>query len=151
MTKTPFFPAWRCSLAPMRQSLAKTFHQIHACTLSQLENRFGSCLPSALFPKPSKGPNSRHRIYTQCRTFWCFLWQCLQVNAAGREVVCQLQALLALRGATPISSQDGAYCVARQRLPESLFVAALQATAAACQRTAISLSGFLHNRPVKLI
>jgi Transposase DDE domain len=135
----------------MRQALARTLRHVHACTLSQLESRFGSCLPPTLFAKAATGPNSRHRTYTQSRTFWCFLWQCLQVQAAAREVVRQLQAMLALHGAAPISPEDGAYCIARQRLPETLFGAALAATAMACQRAAGTLHGFLQNRPVKLI
>lgn len=135
----------------MRQSVLRTLRQVHACTLSQLESRFGCCLPAALFAKAATGPNSRHRIYTQSRTFWCFLWQCLQIHAAGREVVRQLQAMLALHGGAFISAQDGAYCIARQRLPETLCAKALQATATACQRAASSLSGFLQSRPVKLI
>lgn len=135
----------------MRQSLARTLRQVHACTLSQLETRFASCVPPTLFAKAPTGPNSRHRTYTQSRTFWCFLWQCLQVHAAGREVVRQLQALLALHGAAPISSEDGAYCIARQRLSETLFAAALQTTALACQRAASIVCGFLQDRPVKLI
>lgn len=149
MPTTPFFPAWRPSLAPMGQLLTKSIHQVRACTLSQLESRFSNCLPDSAFTKALRGPNSRNRVYTQGRTFWCFLWQCLQVNVAGREVVRQLQALLALLGAGPICPEDGAYCIARQRLPQSLLTTALQTSAAVCDRSATQ-TGFLQNRTVKV-
>jgi len=114
--------------------------------LSTGEQRFNSLLPCSLFVKAPKGTNSRDSIYTQGRTFWCFLWQCLNVGSAGGEVVRQLQALLELSGEAPISSQDGAYCIARQRLPESLFTQALHATAGACHQLAIPVV-FLAGRP----
>ena len=56
----------------MGLGLAKAVAQLRACTLCQLEERFGSLLPSGLFVKAA-GPNSRHSVYTQWRTFWCFL------------------------------------------------------------------------------
>jgi Transposase DDE domain len=147
---TPFFPAWKACLVPRRKPLAQSLAQLAAGTLCQLESRFAGCLPSALFAKAPSGANSRDRAYTQSRTFWCFLWQCLQVGCSGREVVRQLQALLALHGAGAISCEDGAYCVARQRLPQSVFPQALQATAAAAERLAPSPS-FLQGRPVKIV
>ena len=72
MIQTPFFPLWKCRLTPMGLGLAKAAAQLRACTLCQLEERFGSLLPSGLFVKAA-GPNSRHSVYTQWRTFWCFL------------------------------------------------------------------------------
>jgi hypothetical protein len=150
MIDTPFFPAWKCRLAPLGHSLAKAAAQLTACTLCQLEDRFGGLLPSSLFVKAPCGPNSRDNIYTQWRTFWCFVWQCLNVGTPGREVVRQLQALLELHGAEPISSKDGAYCVARQRLPEAPFTHTLRATAAACDQIATA-PAFLGGRPVKLV
>jgi DDE family transposase len=149
MTPTPWFPAWRCRLAPLRRSLATAAARFRACTLSQLEDRFGPLLPSGLFVKAPSGPNSRDSIYTQWRTFRCFLWQCLNVGTPAREVVRQLQALWELHGAAPISSKDGAYCVARQRLPETPFTRALQATAAACDQLTPA-PAFLGGRPLKL-
>ena len=134
----------------MGARLTKAIQQVRACTLCQLETRLGSCLPAALWAKSSGGANSRERTYTPKRTFWCFVWQCLHVHASGREVVRQLQALLALEGAAPVSSEDGAYCAARQRLPETLFARALTATAQACDHLA-QPTGFLQGRAVKLV
>lgn len=134
----------------MGRRLSKAIEQVRACTLCQLESRFGACLPATLFPQSAAGDNSRDRTYTQMRTFWCFLWQCLNGQAAGREVVRQLQALLALQDAAPISAKDGAYCVARQRLPEDLFGCALNKTAAACDRAAPP-TGLLQGRRAMLV
>jgi hypothetical protein len=150
VSSTPSFPAWKCLLAPMRQKLTKTIQQVRACTLCQLEQRFASCLPDLLFAKAPSGPNSRDCTYTLQRTFWCFLWQCLNLGASGREVVRQLQALMTLQGAGPISSEDGAYCTARQRLPESLLTSALTKLAQACE-SAAPATGFLQGRPVKVV
>ena len=147
---TPSFPAWKCLLAPMRQKLPKAIQEVRASTLCQLEQRFAATLPTALFAKALSGPNSRDRTYTQQRTFWCFLWQCLHGRVSNREVVRQLQALLTLQGTAPISPEDGAYCLARQRLPETLFSSALKKTAQACEHAAPS-TGFLQGRPIKVV
>ena len=129
MSHTPFFKAWRSRLAPMGSHTAKAWQNVRSHTLSQLEGCFGAWVPEHLFPKAAEQANSRDRDYTRWRTFWCSLWQSLQPSASGREVVRQLQALLALRGGRPISQADGAYCRARQRLPLSEFPKALAATA----------------------
>lgn len=147
---TPFFPAWKCRLAPLCRPLEKAAAQLRACTLCHLEQHFGSYLPVPLFVKAPSGPNSRDHTYTPWRTFWCFLWQCLNVGASGREVVRQLQALLALQGQGTISCNDGAYCLARQRLPEPPFHQALHATAAACDQRAAT-PAFLEGRPLKVV
>jgi len=129
MLHTPFFKAWRARLAPMGARTPQACQQVRAHTLCQLEAHFGAWVPEHLFPKAAAKANSRDRDYTRWRTFWCCLWQSLQPAAAGREVVRQLQALLALGGGKQISDEDGAYCRARQRLPLSEFPKALAATA----------------------
>ena len=55
----------------------------------------------------------------------------LQLNASCRDVVAQFQALFVLTGQRPVAAANSAYCQARARLPEPLFVAALRASAAA--------------------
>jgi len=146
---TPFFPAWRPRLAPAGTRVVATVKTVSACTLARLEDRFGAFLPATLFTPPA---NSRERVYTVQRTFWCFLWQILNPGASCREVVRQLQALFALGGGPRISAEDGAYCLARQRLPAALFPAALTATAQAVQAAAPTLTrGFLQDRPCKLV
>jgi hypothetical protein len=149
MTDTPFFPPWLHCLAPMGSRTTQAFNQVRAYTLCQLENCFGLWLPTDLFPKALTQTNSRDRHYTRWRTFWCSLWQSLNPEASGREVVRQLQALFRLQGGAQISEQDGAYCRARARLPLSQFPKALAATATAADRLAPALS-LLRGRALKV-
>lgn len=152
MHSTPFFPALRSFLAPPGSRLTGTLHSLRSHTLAKLEERFGPWVPARLFPKAADKQNSRDRIYTQPRTFWCFLWQILNPNTACREVVRQLQALLLLRGGPQISPEDGAYCRARGRLPAGLLPQVLQATAQHAQRLAPQpAEGLLSNRPLKVL
>ena len=144
---TPFFPSWRRWLGRFRAQAAS----VGAGTLSELEKRFAACVPHSLFPKAAEKANSRDRIYTRWRTFWCTLWQALQPDASGREVVRQLQALFVLEGGAPISAEDGAYFRARARLPLDQFAAALGATARATDARAGARQQMLQGRAVKVV
>ena len=146
MQETPFFPEWGARFS--RMGAATT--ELCACTLCQLEKRFGACVPAALFPKAAQGQNSRDRLYTRWRTFWCVIWQALQPDASGREVVRQLQAMFALEQGPRLSAEDGAYFRARSRLPEDQFAAALAATAGAADR-GVGAATTLQGRPLKLV
>ena len=148
-TSTPCFPQLQSWLAPPAARLAQTVRSVRACTLTQLEQRFGDCLPPGLL---AKAPNTRDRVYTQARMFWCFLGQCLNPGTACREMVRQIQALLTLWGGPRISDGDGAYCLARQRLPARVLAKALDSTAKAAQQAAPPLGqGFLQGRSLKVI
>jgi hypothetical protein len=107
-------------------------------------------MPATLFPKAPEKQNSRDRDYTRWRTFWCMLWQALNPDAPGREVVRQLQALFRLENGPNISEDDGAYCRARARLPLAEFPKALAATAKAADRQAPAMTA-LQGRPLKAI
>jgi hypothetical protein len=146
---TPFFPSWRAQFAPRGRRLTHTVKTIRAYTLSQLEERFASCLPQGLFPKAPAKANSRDRIYTRPRTFWSMLWQALNPKASCREVVRQIQALFQLHGGPAVSAEDGAYCRAKARLSRSEFPKALRATAQAADHLAPALT-LLQGRPVKV-
>lgn len=146
MPDTPFFPAWRARFS----ALAVRAVEVSAYTLCELESRFGACVPETLFPKAAEKHNSRDRVYTRWRTFWCTVWQALQPSATGREVVRQLQGLFALQDRPRISEEDGAYCRARARLPLNEFTQALAATARETDRCA-GASRALQGRPVKLV
>lgn len=124
--------------------------RVRAHTLCQLENCFRQWLPEDLFPKACEQANSRDRHYTRWRTFWCWLWQNLNPQASGREVVRQLQALFGLEGGPRISEEDGAYCRAKARLPLAQFPKALAATAKFADQRVPALS-FLKTRPVKIV
>ncbi len=129
MHDTPFFPAWFNRLNPMGSRTTQILQAVRAFTLCRLEACFGPWVPHELFPKAATGTNSRDHDYTRWRTFWCMLWQALNPQASGREVVRQLQALFDLEGGPRLSPKDGAYCRAKGRLPLDQFPKALSATA----------------------
>ena len=135
--KTPFFPSWLPRLAPMGRRLPQFLTPLRQCTLSQIESRFGSCMTAKALrpPAPSAG-RRRERPYSARRTFWCFVWQILQENTSCREVVRQLQAVLALHGIFDLDEGNSAYVQARQRLPVQLLKEALHDSAAAADRLA---------------
>jgi Transposase DDE domain len=62
------------------------------------------------------------RIYTPLVTLWVFLSQVLSADHSCRAAVARLIAHLVSRGEKPCSAQTGAYCQARERLPEKFFV-----------------------------
>src|ERR1700680_3001083 len=63
----------------------------------------------------------KDRIYTPLVTLWVFLSQVLSADHSCRAAVARLIAHLVARGEKPCSAQTGAYCQARERLPEKFF------------------------------
>src|SRR4051794_37851596 len=61
------------------------------------------------------------RIYSPLMTLWVFLGQVLSADHSCRAAVARLIAHRISRGQSPCSAETGAYCQARQRLPEQLF------------------------------
>lgn len=57
-------------------------------------------------------------IYTPAATVWVFLAQCLSRDHSCRDAVAQWSAWRVARGLKPCSAQTGAYCTAREDLPE---------------------------------
>ena len=57
-------------------------------------------------------------IYTPAATLWVFLAQCLSADHSCRDAVAQLIAWRLGRGLEPCSADTGAYCTARERIPE---------------------------------
>jgi hypothetical protein len=148
--QNPFFPQWRAFLAPLGQRVDQTMDGLRQLTLCRLEDRFRPCFSSTLFVKAPAKENSRDRVYNQSRTFWCFLWQCLNHQAPCREVVREVQALFGLHNRGDVSAQTGAYCKARARLPLSMFQQAFAASAKATQQRAPT-TNLLQGRKVKLV
>jgi Transposase DDE domain len=148
MFHTPFFSALRPRLAPMGSRTARAVKIVRSFTLCQLEKCLGPWVPTDLFPKASEKANSRDHHYTRWRTFWCMLWQSLNPNASGREVVRQLQALFILEDGPELSEEDGAYCRARARLPLEEFPKVLAAPATNADQLAPALT-LLQGRPIK--
>lgn len=52
-------------------------------------------------------------------TIWVFLSQCLSADHSCREAVARLVAWRVTQGQTPCSAETGAYCTARDALPEA--------------------------------
>jgi hypothetical protein len=58
-------------------------------------------------------------IYTPAVTVWVFLSQCLSADHSCRDAVARLAAWRTAHGLPPCSPETGAYCTAREALPES--------------------------------
>ena len=63
------------------------------------------------------------RIFTPLVTLWVFLGQVLSADHSCRAAVARLIAHRVSQGLPPCSSETGAYCQARKRLPERFFAA----------------------------
>jgi hypothetical protein len=63
------------------------------------------------------------RIYTPLVTLWVFLSQVTSADQSCRAAVARLVAHRVANGQGPCSAETGAYCQARQRLPEKFFSA----------------------------
>jgi hypothetical protein len=61
------------------------------------------------------------RIYSPLVTLWVFLGQVLSADHSCRAAVARLIAHRISRGESPCSSETGAYCQARKRIPEKFF------------------------------
>jgi len=61
------------------------------------------------------------RIFSPLVTLWVFLGQVLSADHSCRAAVARLLAHRLARGQAPCSPRTGAYCQARQRLPEPFF------------------------------
>jgi transcriptional regulator GlxA family with amidase domain len=71
----------------------------------------------------AEGCSFRERVFTPVVTLWIFLSQVLDPEHSCRQAVLRFVAWLAAHGRKLCSSQTGAYCQARQRLPEACCVA----------------------------
>jgi len=63
------------------------------------------------------------RVFSPVVTLWVFLGQALAADQSCRAAVARLIAHRVARGLEPCSSETGAYCQARSRLPERFFAA----------------------------
>jgi hypothetical protein len=59
-------------------------------------------------------------VYSPAVTVWVFLSQCLSADHSCREAVAGLIAWRLARGLSPCSAETGAYCTAREQLPEEV-------------------------------
>ena len=127
---TPFFRAWRHRLGPHRRTLPAP-RTVLPATLPEIE-RFGEALlPPGLLSQADEGLNSRERVFTLKRTFWCFLQQVLSPATSCRDIVSSVVALFTVLKLPKPSGDTGAYCQARNRLPLDVVARALAASAQA--------------------
>lgn len=150
MSDTPLFPAWRRRFDHRPAALFSTgLAGLRRCTLDKLEERLTPML-SGLTALTAAGASARERPYSSRRTWWCFLRQMLQGNSSCEAVVRQLQAMLALEGRPAVDGNTSGYCQARARLPESLLLAAVTASAQAADAR-VRPSEALQGRVLKVL
>ena len=89
--------------------------RLRRASLSRLTQLFGRWLPDDLFVG---GPNNRQRSYPASLTFWAFLNQVFHPACSCRAIVRKVQLWHRSRNQPMPSSQTGAYCQARSRLPQ---------------------------------
>ncbi len=68
-----------------------------------------------------EGVRFRRNVFTPMVTLWTFLGQVLNPDHSCREAVAHLIAFLIGQGERPCAAGTGAYCEARQRLPERVL------------------------------
>src|SRR5215471_20625121 len=73
------------------------------------------------------------RIFSPLVTLWVFLGQVLSADHSCRAAVARLIAHRLARGQRPCSARTGAYCQARQRLPESFLAEVARQTGQALE------------------
>jgi hypothetical protein len=73
------------------------------------------------------------RVYPPLVTLWVFLGQVLSPDPSCRAAVARLNAHRVARGQRPCSARTGAYCQARQRLPERLVADVARGTGRALE------------------
>jgi hypothetical protein len=129
---TPFFPAWRARLAPLRRRV----HLLRQQSLLHLDQLLSPFLPPGLLAQADEGSNSRDRIYNVRRTFFGFLYQVLNPQCPCRQVVRQIQALFALRLGRWVNEGTGGWCQARARLPGEVLPRLRCAAAAHAEKAA---------------
>ena len=92
----------------------------------------------------------RECLYTPLVTLWTFLYQVLCPDPSCRAAVARLLAYLGAGGDTSASAATGAYCKARERIPEGL-VADLARDSAAGLQAKVPATRLLQGRPIKMV
>ena len=75
-------------------------------------------------------------VYTPAVTIWVFVSQCLSMDHSCREAVARLIACRVAQGQRPCSADTGAYCIARDDLPEPACRQLARQTGAVLEREA---------------
>ena len=80
----------------------------------------------------------RDRIYSPLVTLWVFVGQVISADHSCRAAVSRLLSHRISNGQSPCSSETGAYCRARKRLPEEFFAHMARGTGTALAKAADS-------------
>lgn len=97
-----------------------------------------------------QGRSFRHRLFCPAVTLWTFLSQVLDPDHSCRAAVARLLAWRVRRGLAPCSADSGAYCKARQRLPEEVLAQLTRDTGQQLLAQAAP-SWLWQGRPVKVV
>jgi hypothetical protein len=105
----------------LRQQVDTLRHEfLQGGTLPFTETLSSACLAEAMAEIKAAWND---RIFTPLVTLWVFLGQVLNADQSCRAAVARLIAHRVSQGLEPCSSETGAYCQARKRLPERFFAA----------------------------
>lgn len=89
-------------------------------------------------------------VYTPAVTVWSFLSQCLSPDHSCRDAVARLVAWRLAQGRSPCSADTGAYCTARNNLPEEVLHGLIRDTGKQIEDE--SPEGWLwHGRKVRVV
>jgi putative transposase len=89
-------------------------------------------------------------VYSPAVTVWVFLSQCLSPDHSCRDAVARLVAWRVTQGRTPCSAKTGAYCTARDALPEEACHKLVRSTGRAVESQAPA-EWLWHGRRVRLV
>lgn len=103
----------------MQERLQARRRQLIASSLGEYALQFEEFIPALLLDELSGTRRERH--FGNRSTFWAWLSQVMDENASCSKAVGLVQAWCAEAGLAPPSSQTGAYCKARHRLPMSML------------------------------
>lgn len=92
----------------------------------------------------------RTRLFTPAVTLWMFLSQVLDVAHCCRQAVARFLAWRLGQGLAPCSANAGAYCKARGRLPEGVFVRLVRDSGQQVQEQ-VPATWRWHGRTVKVV
>jgi hypothetical protein len=126
----------------MSQSSAVVVYRPTFAIRQQLQQQpglpFADYLPAGVVHQAARrlGCCFRERIFSPAVTLWTFLSQVLDADHSCRQAVARLLAHRVARGLRRCSPDTGAYCKARQRLPEELLHELTRSTGSQLQEQA---------------
>jgi len=118
----------------------------HARQVGQLRQRlahapalpFAELLPQGLAEQVIRDQkvSFRERLFSPLVTLWVFLSQVLDADHSCRQAVARFLAWRTAQGLAPCSTDTGAYCKARSRLPEAVLTRLTRTTGRQAQERA---------------